>query len=135
MLEEEATAYQVIRNFEDLVAWQRARQLTSDIYALTNAGEFRTDFGLRDQIRRSAVSVMSNIAEGNERGSAQEYFRFLTIAKASCAEVRSLLYVAHDAGYIDEATFIRHMDSARRVAQLVGALRKSIGRRIADQRR
>ncbi|HEX5166380.1 MAG TPA: four helix bundle protein [Thermomicrobiales bacterium] len=132
---EEEAGYTAIRNFEDLIAWQRARELTAEVYMLARARGLRQDFGLRDQLQRAAVSVMSNIAEGHERGSSREYFRFLTIAKASCAEVSSLLYVAHDAGYIDEDAFRRHLDTTRRVGQLVGALRSSISRRIDSQRR
>ena len=135
MLAEEANAYQTVRNFEDLIAWQRARELTSAIYTMTRIDGLRHDFGLRDQLQRAAVSTMSNIAEGHERGTAQEYHRFLTIAKASCAEVRSLLYVAYDAGYIDREAFLHHQESAKRVGQLTGALRQSIARKIGNQKR
>ena len=94
-----------IERFEDLIAWQKARELTRQVYLLTRKEEFFKDFGLRDQIRRAAVSVMSNIAEGFERGSTAEYHQFVVIAKGSCAEVRSQLYVGFDAGYITEAEF------------------------------
>jgi len=92
---------QKVERFEDLIAWQKARQLTSVIYRITSLSDFARDFGLRDQIRRAAVSVMSNIAEGFDRASRSEFHQFLVIAKASCAEVRSQLYVAQDVGYID----------------------------------
>ncbi len=87
-----------IDKFEDLIAWQKARELTKIIYAVTKQGEFSRDFGLRDQIRRSAVSIMSNVAEGFERGGRSEFHQFLVIAKGSCAELRSQLYTALDAG-------------------------------------
>jgi four helix bundle protein len=83
-----------VERFEDLIAWQKACQLTAEIYRVGAQGDFSRDFGLRDQIRRAAVSVMSNIAEGYDRGSREEFLQFLVVAKASCAEVRSQLYVA-----------------------------------------
>src|SRR5215213_9947888 len=89
-----------IERFEDFVAWQRARELTAEVYRVTGEGAFARDFGLRDQMRRSAVSAMSNIAEGFERGRASEFHQFLSIAKGSYAELRSQLYVALDAGYL-----------------------------------
>ena len=87
----------VIERFEDIEAWREARVLVSDIYRLT---EPVRDFGFRDQIRRAAVSVMSNIAEGFERGGNREFVHFLTISRGSMAEVRSLLYAAQDIGYL-----------------------------------
>jgi four helix bundle protein len=130
-IEDERASYEAVRRFEDLVAWQRAREMTSAIYDVCRTSALKQDFGLRDQLQRASVSVMSNIAEGNERGTSQEYFRYLTIAKASCAEVRSLLYVALDAGHIDHTTFDDRMRQAEEVARLVGGLRSSIARRIA----
>jgi four helix bundle protein len=92
-----------IERFEDIAAWQRARSLVKEIYSLTAQGQFARDFELRSQLRRAAVSIMSNIAEGFERGSNKEFRHFLHIAKGSAGEVRSLLYVALDSGYINEA--------------------------------
>ncbi len=83
-----------IKNFEDLEIWKDARLLTKAVYQLTKDVKFAKDFALRDQIRRAAVSVMSNIAEGFERGGNQEFIQFLYVAKASCGEARSQLYVA-----------------------------------------
>lgn len=91
--------------FEDIEAWQKARELTREIYRITNQGSFARDFGLRDQIRRAAVSTMSNIAEGFERGSNKGFIQFLFIAKGSSGEVRSQLYIALDLGYIDNDKF------------------------------
>jgi four helix bundle protein len=88
-----------VKNFEDLNVWKQARQLTQEVYRLTKTEKFLKDFGLRDQSRRAAISVMANIAEGFERGGNQEFVQFLYVAKASCGEVRSQLYVALDQGY------------------------------------
>lgn len=89
-----------VENFEDLNVWKQARQLTQETYRLTRTERFLKDFGLRDQMQRAAVSIMSNIAEGFERGGNQEFVQFLYVAKASCGEVRSQLYVALDQGYV-----------------------------------
>src|SRR5215468_5829156 len=94
-----------IDRFEDLIAWQKSRALTGNIYQVTCEGPFARDFGLKDQIRRAAVSIMSNVAEGFERNRPGEFHQFLSVAKGSCAEVRSQLYVAHDAGYLDFGRF------------------------------
>ena len=115
-----------IEKFEDLIAWQRARELTRNIYRTTKIGEFLKDFGLRDQIRRASVSIMSNIAEGFERGGRSEFHQFLVIAKGSCAELRSQLYVALDAEYMDIKTFQSLDDLARETNRLVGGLRAAV---------
>ena len=118
-----------IVKFEDLIAWQKARTLTAIIYRTTAAGPFSKDFGLREQIRRAAVSTMSNIAEGYERASAAEFHRFLLIAKASCAELRSQLYVALDVGYLTEEAFNVLIAQVDEVARIIGGLRDSAKRR------
>ena len=82
-----------VRYFEDLEVWKEARRLTKEVYAATHDAGFSKDFGLRDQIQRATVSIMYNIAGGFERGGNQEFIQFLYIAKASCGEVRSQLYV------------------------------------------
>jgi four helix bundle protein len=89
-----------VKNFEDFEIWKEARALTREIYQLTRDSKFSKDFDLRNQIRRAAVSIMSNIAEGFERGGNQEFVQFLYVAKASCGEVRSQLYVALDQSYV-----------------------------------
>mgnify|MGYP002779226215 CR=1 FL=1 len=94
----------VIKQFEDLKVWQDSRHFVKSIYLLSDKKSFR-DFSLRDQIRRSSLSVMSNIAEGFERISDSEHMQFLNYAKASAAEVRSQLYTTIDLNYIDQATF------------------------------
>jgi len=85
-----------VKNFEDLEIWKDARMLIRIIYRITREPKFSKDFALRDQIQRAGVSIMSNIAEGFQRGGNQELIHFLYIAKASCGEVRSQLYVAVD---------------------------------------
>ena len=115
-----------IHKFEDLIAWQKARDLTRIIYQLTANDKFNRDFGLRDQIRRAAVSIMSNVAEGFERMGKAEFHQFLVIAKASCAEVRSQLYVALDIGYIAEEQFKEVNGLAEEVGRIIGGLRVSL---------
>ena len=124
-----------IERFEDFIAWQKAPKLTADIYRVTSEGSFARDFGLKDQIRRAAVSSMSNLAEGFERGRPTGFHQFLSIAKASCAELRAQLYVALDVGYISLSTFDRLMAQATEVGQIIGGLRLSVERRRDSLRR
>jgi len=93
------------RSFEEIDVWKKARELVNFIYNVTKNKEFSKDFGLTDQIRRAAVSVMSNISEGFERGSNTEFIQFLYIAKGSAGEVRTQLYVSLDLGYITKGDF------------------------------
>ena len=111
-----------VKYFEDLEVWKEARRLTKEIYAATQDAKFSKDFGLRDQIRRAAVSVMSNIAEGFERGGNQEFIQFLYIAKGSCGEVRSQLYVALDQGYISRDQFDQMLNSFKRISGMLSSL-------------
>ena len=92
-----------IKKFEDLESWKKARQLTNAVYEATAARSFARDFGLKDQIRRAAISILSNIAEGFERGGDREFLQFLAMAKGSCGEVRAQLYVAIDQGYLSQS--------------------------------
>ena len=117
---------QKVERFEDLIAWQKTRQLMADIYRVTSKGDFSKDFGLRDQIRRASVSVMSNIAEGFDRGSRGEFHQFQVIAKASCAEVRSQLYVALDVGYIEQEIFSNSIVSTDELSRIIGGLRAAV---------
>ena len=96
-----------IRSFEDLIVWQRAIEFVKEVYLVTDKGDLRRDFGLRDQIRRASVSIPTNIAEGFERASRKEYLLFLNIAKGSAGEVRSLFRVALEVGYFDKETHER----------------------------
>jgi four helix bundle protein len=108
-----------IERFEDILAWQKARQLTKEIYACTRVGPFARDFGLRDQIQRASVSTMSNIAEGYERGGDKEFIQFLSNSKGSCGEVKSQLYVALDQRYILPTAFDSLYAAADEVGRLV----------------
>jgi len=113
-----------ITKFEDIEAWQKARDLTHQIYAVSNDGAFSRDFGLRDQIRRAAVSIMSNIAEGFERGGDKEFGQFIAQAKGSSAEVRAQLYVALDQRYIDQPTFDRLAEMTTQINRMLAGLMK-----------
>jgi four helix bundle protein len=124
-----------VERFEDLVAWQKARGLTKEVYRLTAGDRLASDFRFTGQIRGAAVSVMSNIAEGFERGGLPEFQRFLSIAKASAGEVHSLLYVALDAEHIDDAAFQRLMAQTEEVSRIVGGLRAAVERNIASSGR
>ena len=117
-----------ISRFEDLIAWQKAKDLTSTIYEITTEGDFAKDLGLAWQIRRAVVSIMSNIAEGFERNRRGEFHQFLSIAKASCAGVRSHLYVAYEAGCLDSIIFNRFLAQAEEVGKIIGGLRVSVER-------
>ncbi len=94
-----------IERYEEIQGWQKARELTKFIYAITKQRAFARDFGLKDQIRRAAISTMSNIAEGFERGGKAEFIHFLSIAKSSAGEVQSQLYAALDQEYITPEQF------------------------------
>jgi four helix bundle protein len=109
-----------IERFEDIIAWQRARVLTKEIYASTRIGQFAKDYRLKDQIQRASVSAMANIAEGFERGGDKEFIQFLSNSKGSCGEVKSHLYVALDQSYITTANFGTLYAQADEVSRLVG---------------
>src|SRR3972149_5255305 len=111
-----------IQNFEDLHVWLRSRELVKLIYELTKNKLFNKDYSLTDQIKRSSVSVLSNIAEGFERGSNKEFIQFLYIAKGSCGEVRSQLYVALDRGYIAQEEFSELLKSFKRLSVMISNL-------------
>src|SRR5438445_242977 len=117
-----------IERFEDVDAWVRARELTRQLYQVTRSAEFVRDYGLRDQIRRAAVSIMSNIAEGFERGGNKEFRHFLTVAKGSAAEVRSQLYIALDAGYLTPAQFGQLHQAAIETGRLISGFIRYLDR-------
>jgi four helix bundle protein len=108
-----------INNFEDLEVWKLSRKLTKDICEISNNKLFSRDYGLRDQIRRAAVSVMSNISEGYERGGNQELIQFLSIAKGSSGEVRSQLYIAKDLKYVNENKCDLLIDDYRKLSIMI----------------
>lgn len=116
-----------IRQFEELLCWQKARLLTQEVYAETfKSLKFKSDRGLCDQIQRASVSIMSNIAEGFERGTRQEFLNYLFIAKGSCGEVRAQLYVALDAGHLNIETFKRLNGLVQECSKLVSNFIQSI---------
>ena len=123
-----------IERFEDLIAWQKARKLTARIYQVSGQGAFGKDFRLSGQIQGAAVSIMSNIAEGFERGGLGEFHQFLSTAKGSCAEVRSQLYVALDVAYIDNDTFEDLKSQSEEVGRVIGGLRASIAKQRQAKR-
>ena len=96
--------------------------MTSKIYAATRIGQFAKDFGLIDQIRRAAVSIGSNIAEGFERGNNKEFITFLGIAKGSAGEVRSQLYTAYDVRYLSDAEITELVELSKDVSKLINGL-------------
>ena len=109
-----------IERFEDIAAWKKARVLVKRVYSITKNEKFSKDFALVNQIRRAAISVLSNISEGFERGSNTEFLQFLYIAKASCGEVRCQLTVALDQGYINDGEFEEMRDLTRKVSGTIG---------------
>jgi four helix bundle protein len=108
-----------IERFEDIDAWKKARELTKVIYEVTAQGKLATDFSLRDQLRRAAVSIMANIAEGFEREGNKEFRQFLATAKGSAGEVKALLYVVLDGGLISTEQFHRIRALADDVSRLL----------------
>lgn len=117
-----------VEKFEDLVVWQLARVLNRDIYGVTSTINQR-DYGFCDQIRRSSVSVMKNIAEGFERGSNKDFVKFLFIARGSCGEVRSMLYVALDQNYVSHNECDRLFGQCRQCSAAIWGLIKALAKR------
>ena len=112
------------KRFEEMPVWIDSRKLTVLIYQLTSGKQFQKDFGLRDQIQRSAVSVMSNISEGYERGNNKEFIHFLLYSKGSVGEVRSQLYVALDICYITQEEFKAATDLASSISSQLSSFVK-----------
>src|SRR5262249_26484266 len=94
-----------IEKFEDIEAWKLARRVSNLVYEASSQEKFCRDFALVNQIRRASISILSNIAEGFERQGNKEFLQFLAVAKGSCGEVRSQLYIALDQNYIERVTF------------------------------
>lgn len=118
-----------IERFEDMLSWQKARELTRYVYKVSKQEDFVKDFELRGQIRSASISIMSNIAEGFERGGDKEFSQFLSTAKGSCGEVRSQLYVALDESYISPVEFKElhagTVEISRLISGFMGYLRQS----------
>lgn len=117
-----------VRRFEDIVAWQRAREITQRVYQITQNDGFAKDFGLRDQIRRASVSIMANIAEGFARRTDKDFAYFLNIARSSTAETQSHLYVALDQEYIVESDFEELYSGLEEISKMIFAFAKHLVR-------
>ena len=116
-----------IQRFEEIIAWQEARVLVNKVYIITNKDLFSKDYGLKDQIRRAAVSSMTNIAEGFGRKTDKDFANFLNIAFASTTEVKSLLYVALDQQYIEEELFNELYSLSSKVSVYIRKFSKYLG--------
>ena len=119
-----------IETFEDLKVWQKGIALVKQVYLVTKQGEISRDFGFRDQLRRAAVSIPTNIAEGFERYSRKEYVNFLNIAKGSAGEVRSLVRVALEVGYFDSQTYDELYNQSSELSRMLFSQIKAIKRSI-----
>lgn len=108
-----------INRFEDIDSWKKGRELVGMVYLITGEEKFSRDFGLRDQIRRSVISIMSNIAEGFSRQTDKEFIQFLYIARGSASELQSQLYIAMDLQYITENTFREAYELAQDTLKLI----------------
>lgn len=119
-----------IERFEDIKAWQTARELNNLIYDVTQNSHFSKDFSLKDQIRRASVSVMANIAEGFGRRSNKEFANFLNISHASAAEVQCHLYIALDRGYIKKTAFDDLYRKTDEVSRMIQGFRKYLSNSV-----
>jgi four helix bundle protein len=117
------------KRFEELLCWRESREFTREIYLVTRSGRFCQDFAMQDQIRRAAVSTMSNIAEGFGRKGDKDFLRFLNYAKGSLDEVRSVLYVAVDADFIPSDRFSKLYQQSETVSSLLAGLIRYLRRR------
>ena len=119
-----------ISQFEDLEVWKVSMDLCTDVYSITNLPEFSKDFGLKDQIRRSAISVPSNISEGFERDGNKQFIYFLKIAKGSCGEIRTQLIIAYRLNYIDLETLNnikeKCIETEKQIGGFINYLKKTI---------
>jgi four helix bundle protein len=112
-----------IEQFEDILAWQKGKVMTLKIYTLLKDLK---DYGFKDQIFRASVSVMNNIAEGFERKSDSEFKHFLFIAKGSCGEVRSMLYLANELNYITREEYSNLINLSNEVSKIISGLIKTL---------
>jgi four helix bundle protein len=119
-----------IHRFEDLIAWQKLKNLSLLIYRITGKDPFKKDFNLKNQIRKASVSVMSNIAEGFDRYSTKEFMYFLSIARGSVAEIRSQIHLAEELGYINNTEATSIVDLCRETGLIIGGLRKSLEKKL-----
>ena len=107
------------KKFEDIQAWQKARELSVRIYRISSADDFGKDYELRGQIRRSAVSITANIAEGQGRRTDRDFAHFLNISLGSVAETKSHMYLAMDLGYVSEAAFNEIYEKLDEIGKMV----------------
>jgi four helix bundle protein len=122
------------QGFKDLLIWQKAKDLALSVYLLTGQGDLSRDFGLRDQLRRAAVSIASNIAEGDERGTDKESVRFFFIAKGSLAEMRTQIQIAREIGYLEEGIYNSLETESVELGRMIGKLIKVRQEAIGDGR-
>jgi four helix bundle protein len=128
-----------VDQFEDLDVWQQAREMTNEIYDLSNSGEFSEDFELKSQIRRASLSILSNIAEGFERDGDKEFKQFLSTAKGSSGEVRAQLYICKDQKYISDDTFDELYEQTQEISSMINSLMSYLdesdlsGRKFKDE--
>jgi four helix bundle protein len=115
----------VIR-FEDLECWKMAKSLAVELYKISNNGEFGKDFGFKDQVRRAAVSIASNIAEGKERETVAEFIRYLYVAKGSAGELKTQLLIAQEIGYMDKESSNHFRTNVEALSAMIGALIKTL---------
>jgi four helix bundle protein len=113
----------VIEKFEDIIAWQKSKELTLCIYSIFRNSQ---DFGFKDQIQRVCISIMNNIAEGFDRRGDEEFKHFLCIAKGSCSEVRSMLYLVRELKYINENNYLVLINTSFKISKLLNGLIKSL---------
>lgn len=123
----------LIERFEDIDGWKEDRKLVQMVYGLCAKEPLAKDFGMKDQLRRTAVSVMTNVAEGFDCDSDLEFARFLGIARRSAVEVQSLLYAALDVHYITQAEFDQHYEQARIAKALIGGFKRSLIKKHANR--
>lgn len=108
-----------IERFEDIKSWKLARKVTNKIFDLSDTGRFERDYALKQQIRKSSLSILSNIAEGFEREGNREFINFLSIAKGSCGEARAQMYIAFDRGYVDRKEFDKTQSDLKQISRLI----------------
>ncbi|MEW6388097.1 MAG: four helix bundle protein [Thermodesulfobacteriota bacterium] len=119
-----------VTSFEDLLVWQKGLEMVKQVYLISKVGELHKDFALRDQLRRAALSIPTNIAEGFERASRKEYLNFLNIAKGSAGEVRSLIRVCLELGYLDQEKYNQLRNDILELSRFLSNHLKSLKRSL-----
>ncbi|HEY0048674.1 MAG TPA: four helix bundle protein [Pyrinomonadaceae bacterium] len=118
------------KRFEEIQAWQKAREITKKIYSMSNKDNFSKDFSLRDQMKRASVSIMANIAEGHGRRTTTEFANFLNIARGSAIELQSHLYVALDLNYIEQTEFREAYEMLDEVSRMTLSLAQYLRKKV-----